>query len=49
MDENTQKLVSKQVEEIQDLKEKLAERESVILVLTGELIKKSMDPDYLPV
>ena len=47
MDAATEKLVADLTKERDALKEQLAEERAVNTVLTGELIKKRMDPDYL--
>ena len=47
MDTETQELVASLAREIIELKEQVAEKDSVITIMTGELIKRNMDPDYL--
>lgn len=47
MDTETKELVADLTKERDDLKELVAEKDAVITVLTGELIKKRMDPEYL--
>ena len=48
MDNETQDMVRKLSEQVRQLKDRVAELEEVNLALTGELIKKNTDSDYLP-
>jgi len=48
MDPETQSMVRELSEKVRRLKDRVAELEEVNLALTGELIKKNTDPDYLP-
>jgi len=48
MDEETKSLVANQARQIAALKERLALSKAKSAALTGELIKKRVDPDYLP-
>ena len=49
MDTETKELVAELAKQVDELKEQVSEKDAVITVLTGELIKKRMDPEYLPI
>jgi len=49
MDEKDRNEVATLHRQIEELKGQVSEKDAVITVLTGELIKKRMDPEYLPV
>ena len=47
MDPATENLVQTLIEQVAELKSEIVEKDEVIRALTGELIKKNQDPDYL--
>ena len=47
MDTETKELVADLTKQVEELKDQVSEKDVVIAVLTGELIKKRVDPDYL--
>lgn len=48
MDPETENLVKTLHRRIAELESDVAEKDEVIRALTGELIKKRIEPDYLP-
>ena len=47
MDTETEHLVKELAQQVAELKSEIVEKDEVIRALTGELIKKNQDPDYL--
>jgi hypothetical protein len=47
MDKETEKLVEELHKKVADLEKRVSDKEIAITALTGELIKKNMDPNYL--
>ena len=48
IDQATENLVKTQVEEIRQLKERVARLEESKKALTGQLVEKNMNPDFFP-